>query len=58
VSYPNPWYWLEWTVENVRIDFVEIFPQANLGAAFLRRFVVTVDGKNRRLRLRLRGAGG
>jgi Aspartyl protease len=43
------------TVENVRVDFVEIFPQGNLGAAFLRRFVVTIDGKNHRLRLR--GAG-
>ena len=43
------------SVENVRLDFVEIFPQANLGAAFLRRFVVTIDGRNHRLRLR--GAG-
>jgi len=41
------------SVENVRVDFIEIFPQANLGAAFLRRFVVTVDGRNRRLRLSL-----
>ncbi len=39
------------TVEHIRIDFVDIFPQANLGAAFLRRFVVTIDGKNHRLRL-------
>ena len=44
------------TVEHVRVDFVDIFPQANLGATFLRRFVVTIDGKNHRLRLRGAGA--
>jgi hypothetical protein len=43
------------TVENIRVDFIDIFPHANLGATFLRRFVVTIDGKNQRLRLR--GAG-
>ena len=41
------------TVEHPVIDFVEIFPHANLGGAFLRRFAVTIDGKNHRIRFRL-----
>lgn len=43
------------TVEHPMIDFVEIFPQANLGGAFLRRFAVAIDGKNHRIRFRLPG---
>ncbi|MFL6195531.1 MAG: retropepsin-like aspartic protease [Thermoanaerobaculia bacterium] len=39
-------------VENPRVDFVEIFPVANVGHAFLRRFVVTIDQKNLRMRFR------
>jgi hypothetical protein len=40
------------TVESPRVDFVEIFPVANVGHAFLRRFVVTIDQKNLRMRFR------
>ena len=38
-------------VEGPRIDFVP-FPHGNLGHAFLSRFVITIDQKNKRLRLR------
>jgi aspartyl protease len=43
------------SVERPLVDFVEIFPHGNLGAAFLRRFAVTIDQKNHRIRFR-RGA--
>lgn len=35
-----------------RLDFVEIFPVANIGNVLLRRFTVTLDGKNHRIRFR------
>ncbi|HEX3553398.1 MAG TPA: retropepsin-like aspartic protease [Thermoanaerobaculia bacterium] len=41
------------TVEHPVIDFVEALPHANLGGAFLRRFAVSIDGRNRRIRFRL-----
>lgn len=42
-------------IENPKVDFVEIFPHANIGNRLLRRFVVTIDGKNQRIRFRLPG---
>jgi hypothetical protein len=39
-------------VERPRTDFVEIFPHANIGHAFLSRFAVTLDQKNRRIRFK------
>jgi hypothetical protein len=41
------------TVDRPRVDFVEIFPHANIGQAFLRRFAVTIDQKNHRIRFKL-----
>jgi hypothetical protein len=38
------------TIEGVRADFVDIFPVASVGNPFLRRFTVTIDGKNHRIR--------
>jgi hypothetical protein len=46
------------TVERPLVDFVEGFPTANLGHAFLRRFAVTIDQKNHRIRFRLPAAQG
>jgi Aspartyl protease len=40
------------SVERPLVDFVEIFPNANIGHAFLRRFAVTIDQKNHRIRFR------
>jgi predicted aspartyl protease len=40
------------SVEGPLVDFVEIFPVANVGHAFLRRFAVTIDQKNHRIRFR------
>lgn len=40
------------SVERPRVDFVELFPHANIGHAFLSRFAVTIDQKNRRIRFR------
>lgn len=40
------------TIEGVRVDFVEIFPHANVGSGLLRRFVVSIDAKNQRIRFR------
>ncbi|HEX9941357.1 MAG TPA: retropepsin-like aspartic protease [Thermoanaerobaculia bacterium] len=44
------------SVERPLVDFVEIFPHANIGHAFLRRFAVTIDQKNHRIRFRSRRA--
>jgi Aspartyl protease len=41
------------TVERPLVDFVEIFPVANIGHAFLRRFAVTIDQKNHRIRFHM-----
>ena len=41
------------TVDRPRVDFVEVFPHANIGQAFLRRFAVTIDQKNHRIRFKL-----
>jgi Aspartyl protease len=41
------------SVERPLVDFVEIFPHANIGHAFLRRFAVTIDQKNHRIRFRM-----
>jgi hypothetical protein len=38
-------------LERPLVDFVAIFPHGNLGHAFLGHFVVTIDQKNKRLRL-------
>ncbi len=43
------------SVESPLMDFVEIFPVASLGDAFLRRFVVTIDQKSHRIRFRQAG---
>jgi hypothetical protein len=40
------------SVERPLVDFVEIFPHANVGHAFLKRFAVTIDQKNHRIRFR------
>jgi len=40
------------SVEAPLVDFVDIFPVANVGHAFLRHFVVTIDQKNHRIRFR------
>lgn len=40
------------TVERPLVDFVEVFPHANIGHAFLSRFAVTLDQKNRRIRFK------
>ncbi|HKI02882.1 MAG TPA: retropepsin-like aspartic protease [Thermoanaerobaculia bacterium] len=45
-------------VEGPLVDFVEGFPHANLGHAFLRRFAVTIDQKNHRIRFRTPAAQG
>ncbi|HEX6898903.1 MAG TPA: retropepsin-like aspartic protease [Thermoanaerobaculia bacterium] len=39
-------------VERPLVDFVEIFPHGNIGHAFLSRFAVTLDQKNRRIRFK------
>lgn len=44
------------SVERPLVDFVEIFPVANVGHAFLRRFAVTIDPKNHRIRFRVPAA--
>jgi hypothetical protein len=41
------------SIERPLVDFVEIFPVANIGHAFLRRFAVTIDQKNHRIRFRM-----
>lgn len=41
------------TVEHPLVDFVEGFPHGNLGQKFLRRFALTIDQKNHRIRFRL-----
>jgi aspartyl protease len=41
------------SVERPLVDFVEIFPVANIGHAFLRRFAVTIDQKNHRIRFKM-----
>lgn len=41
------------SVERPLVDFVEIFPYANVGHAFLRRFAVTIDQKNHRMRFQM-----
>lgn len=41
------------TIDRPRVDFIEIFPHANVGQAFLRRFAVTIDQKNHRIRFKL-----
>ena len=46
------------TVERPLVDFVEGFPQGNLGHVFLRRFAVTIDQKNHRIRFRTPAAQG
>lgn len=38
------------TVEQPLIDFIEGFPNGNLGRKFLRRFAVSIDQKNHRIR--------
>jgi hypothetical protein len=43
------------SVERPLVDFVDIFPVASLGDAFLRRFAVTIDQKNHRIRFRPAG---
>lgn len=40
------------TVAWPHVDFVELFPHANIGHAFLSRFVVTVDQKNQRIQFK------
>jgi Aspartyl protease len=40
------------TVDRPRVDFVQIFPHANIGQAFLRRFAITIDQKNHRIRFK------
>ncbi|HEV2852605.1 MAG TPA: retropepsin-like aspartic protease [Thermoanaerobaculia bacterium] len=40
-------------IEHPLVDFVEGFPHGNLGQRFLRRFAVTIDQKNHRIRFRL-----
>lgn len=40
------------SVEWPLVDFVEIFPHANIGHAFLRRFAEAIDQKNHRIRFR------
>jgi hypothetical protein len=40
------------SVERPLVDFIEIFPVASLGDAFLRRFAVTIDPKSHRIRFR------
>jgi hypothetical protein len=44
------------SVDHPKVDFVEIFPHGNIGYAFLRRFAVTVDQKNHRIRFRIPAA--
>ncbi len=44
------------SVERPLVDFVEIFPVANIGHAFLRRFAVTIDQKNHRIRFKMPAA--
>src|SRR6185295_2496999 len=41
------------SVERPLVDFVEVFPHANVGHAFLRRFAVTIDQKNHRIRFKV-----
>lgn len=43
------------SVEGPLVDFVEFFPVASLGDAFLRRFAVTIDQKSHRIRFRRAG---
>lgn len=38
------------TVDQPLVDFIEGFPNGNLGRRFLRRFAVTIDQKNHRIR--------
>jgi hypothetical protein len=45
-------------VEKPLVDFIEVFPHANVGHAFLRRFVVTVDQKNGRIRFQAPASAG
>jgi hypothetical protein len=40
-------------VEHPLVDFVEGFPNGNLGHRFLRRFAVTIDQKNHRIRFQM-----
>lgn len=40
------------SVERPLVDFIEIFPHGNLGSVFLRRFAVTIDQRNHRIRFR------
>jgi hypothetical protein len=40
-------------VEQTQIDFIEGFPHGNLGQKFLRRFAVSIDQKNQRIRFQL-----
>lgn len=46
------------TVEQPLVDFVEGFPNGNLGHRFLRRFAVTIDQKNHRIRFQPPAAAG
>ncbi|HEY8180724.1 MAG TPA: serine hydrolase [Thermoanaerobaculia bacterium] len=39
------------TLTNPRIDFVDVFRNANLGSRFLRNYVVTFDPRNKRLQM-------
>jgi aspartyl protease len=41
------------TIDRPHVDFIEIFPHANVGQVFLRRFAVTIDQKNHRIRFKL-----
>ena len=41
------------TIDRPQVDFIEIFPHANVGQVFLRRFAVTFDQKNHRIRFKL-----
>jgi Aspartyl protease len=45
-------------VEKPLVDFVEVFPHANVGHAFLRRFAVTLDQKNGRIRFQAPASPG
>ncbi|MEA2337234.1 MAG: hypothetical protein QOE82_1241, partial [Thermoanaerobaculia bacterium] len=38
------------TLTDPRVDFVDIFPVANLGFRFLKDYVVTFDPANHRVR--------
>jgi Aspartyl protease len=45
-------------VDHPLVDFVEVFPHANVGHAFLRRFTVTLDQKNGRIRFQAAASPG